>query len=219
MKIWIISDTHTAHRLLNIPECDLVIFCGDESNKSNPYENELESRDFFNWFRTLPADKIFVPGNHSTAISNGLVKPEEYPNIKFLIHQDFKYKGLNIFGSPWTPSYGNSWAYMRKRNQMFVVWENLPTDIDILITHGPPKGILDLTRDRDTDELVQVGCKSLLNAVLKIKPKIHCFGHIHSEDGIYNFGKVSNQVGIDFINAACYNHRQNQFYQGHLIEI
>lgn len=218
MKIWFISDTHGLHNNLNIPEVDLIIHCGDESNNSNPHLNEHESRRFFEWFSVLPAKKIFVPGNHSTAIYNGLVKPEEYPSIKFLIHELYEYNGLKIFGSPYTPSFGTSWAYMRKRNRMFDVWENIPNNIDILLTHGPPKGILDLTRDRETNNIVQVGCKSLHNKVMQIKPKIHAFGHIHREAEFYNNG-ILNIDNITFINCSCLNHRQNLFYNGYILEL
>ena len=220
MRIFIISDTHGYHNQLTIPDCDLIIHCGDESNKSNPYENELECRRFFEWFRVLPTKKIFVAGNHSTAIFNNLVRPEEYPEVEFLIHQETTFQGYKIFGSPWTPSYGNSWAYMRKRNQMSVVWENVP-DCDILITHGPPKGILDLTDDKDTGNTVQVGCKSLLNKVLEIKPRIHCFGHIHnhSTDLFNNFGIFqSSNLETMFVNAACLDHT-GKFYNGHVINL
>lgn len=217
MKIWFISDTHTFHRNLIIPNVDLIIHSGDEANKANPYENELESRNFFEWYRTLKPHKIFVPGNHSTAIANGLVKPDEYPEVEFLIHQETIFNGLKIFGSPWTPSYGNSWAYMRKRNQMSVVWENVPK-VDILVTHGPPKSILDLTRDRDTEEIVQVGCKSLYNKVMEIQPQIHSFGHIHEETEFRNSGMLQLKH-TTFINAACLNHKQNLFYNGFVLEI
>lgn len=217
MKIWFISDTHTFHRNLVVPDVDLIIHSGDEANKSHMYENELESRDFFNWYRTLPGHKIFVPGNHSTAIFNNLVQKEDYPEIEFLIHKETIFNGFKIFGSPYTPSYGESWAYMRKRNQMSVVWENIPK-VDILITHGPPKSILDLTRDRESNNLVQAGCKSLYNKVLEIKPKIHCFGHIHEETDCRNSG-ILQVKDTTFINAACLNHKDKLFYNGFVLEV
>lgn len=46
--------------------------------------------------------------------------------------------------------------------------------IDIMITHGPPKGILD-----ETDTREKVGCDHLLRAVTRCRPRLHCFGHIH----------------------------------------
>jgi Icc-related predicted phosphoesterase len=95
---------------------------------------------------------------------------------------------------------------MRKRHKMHDVWQSLPTYVDILVTHGPPKGILDLTHDHDTGSLIQVGCTSLRKAVDRIKPKIHAFGHIHDEEGVSNFGIYDNGV-TKFINCSVCDRR------------
>ena len=47
-----------------------------------------------------------------------------------------------------------------------------------MLTHGPPLNILDTTMDR-----LNVGCKHLLRAVERVKPRLHCFGHIHESYG------------------------------------
>ncbi|MEO8270306.1 MAG: metallophosphoesterase, partial [Aureliella sp.] len=75
MKFWFISDTHGEHEGLLVPqEVDAVIHCGDESNAGNAWLNEPESRRFFDWYCGLDVPKkFFVPGNHSTAIEQGLV--------------------------------------------------------------------------------------------------------------------------------------------------
>jgi Icc-related predicted phosphoesterase len=64
-------------------------------------------------------------------------------------------------------------TYPDKRGE--IVWSNLPEKIDILITHGPPSGILDVSIHNG----LNVGCAFLRKAVLKIQPKVHIFGHIH----------------------------------------
>ena len=213
MKIWFISDTHCLHENLSIPDVDMVIHCGDESNHSQPEMNEPESKEFFIWYDKLPIKyKIFTPGNHSTAIQAGLVRREDYPTVNFLLHESIDIEGIKIFGSPYTPAYGNSWAYMKKRDRMQLVWDNLP-ECDILITHGPPKGILDLTEDRETGKPIQVGCKSLFNKVKTIKPKIHAFGHIHDENNFHNYGEYS-RWGTKFINCACWSHVTGNFLNG-----
>ncbi len=218
MKIWFISDTHTRHAGLKVPDVDMVIHCGDESNHGNPWLNEAESRNFFSWYRQLPIPhKIFVPGNHSTAIEQGLIRPENYPEVQFLIHQETKVEGITIFGSPYTPRFFD-WAYMKARNKLDVVWASIPDDIDILITHGPPKGILDLTKDIKTKELVQVGCSALRRHVDgRIKPRIHAFGHLHDEAGISNYGHFTRGT-TQFINAACCDLRIELKHPGVIIE-
>jgi Icc-related predicted phosphoesterase len=220
MKILFISDTHRLHEKVEIPKnVDCIIHCGDEANSAQEHWNEDESRQFFKWYSDLPVDKkIFVPGNHSTAISHGLIKPEHFPDIEFLIHEETSIGPYSVFGSPYTPEYGKSWAYMKKRNRMKIVWESVP-DVDILLTHGPPKGILDLTHDRDKrSQVVQVGCKSLRNRVEDMKPILHVFGHVHDEEGCSNHGTF---CGGDtrFINAACSILGTSDVEQGIMVEL
>ena len=203
MKIWFVSDTHNRHEELQVPDVDLVIHCGDESESGNAWMNEPEARQFFDWYSALeiPA-KIFVPGNHSTAIEHGLIRAEDYPKVTFLIHAQTQWNGFRIFGTPFTPRFFD-WAYMRERSELDSVWQSIPDDIDILITHGPPKGILDVTRDMDSGGPVNVGSKSLRRHVLeRIKPKIHAFGHIHDEKAYKNCGIVTRD-GTQFINCSC----------------
>ena len=206
MKLWLISDTHNQHASLNVPhDVDAVLHCGDESESGNAWLNEPESRAFFSWFCQLdiPA-KFFVPGNHSTAIEQGLITPNDYPDITFLIHQQTEWRGLQIFGSPYTPMFFN-WSYMKPRPELEPIWQTIPAGIDILITHGPPKGVLDVTKDFETRKPVHVGSLSLTKHVEeRIKPKLHAFGHIHDEPNIFNFG--SDQRGsTQFINCSCCN--------------
>lgn len=203
MKVWLISDTHCKHQQLLVPSnIDLVIHCGDESNSGDPYLNEPEARRFFYWFSVLEIpNKVFVPGNHSTAIEQGLIRSSDYPQVTFLIHAQTECNGLKIFGSPYTPEFFN-WSYMKPRPELDAVWQSIPDDINILITHGPPKGIRDVTKDFDSGEPVHVGSKSLRTHVeMRIKPKIHAFGHIHDEKAIQNYGTTTRN-GTQFINCS-----------------
>ena len=219
MKIWFISDTHCEHENLDVPEVDAVIHCGDESNHGNPWMNEAEARNFFEWYSALPMPlKIFVPGNHSTAIEQGLVRGSDYPAVKFLIHESTEWNGLKIFGSPYTPNFFD-WAYMKARSDLDIVWQSIPDDIDILITHGPPKGIMDVTADIQTAKPVHVGSQSLMRHVEeRITPRIHAFGHIHDEQGISNFGMVT-RGSTQFINCSCCDLTGGLKHNGHVIEI
>lgn len=205
MKIWFISDTHNEHLGLQVPNVDLVVHCGDESTHGKATMNEPEARSFFDWFSGLDiATKVFVPGNHSTAVEQGLIHAEEYPHVRFLIHDSMHWNGLKLFGSPFTPRFFD-WAYMKKRTQLDVVWQSIPEDVDILITHGPPKGVLDLTHDNDSKALIQVGCSALRRHVDdRIRPRIHAFGHLHDERGISNYG-MFNRGATQFINCSCCN--------------
>lgn len=219
MKIWFISDTHCRHTELGIPSVDAVIHCGDESNHGNAWMNESEARGFFEWYSRLSIPmKIFVPGNHSTAIEQGLIRSDDFPGVHFLIHQQLDWNGLRVFGSPYTPIFFD-WAYMKPRSKLDIVWQSIPDNIDILITHGPPKGIFDVTADMHTGEPIHVGSKSLLRHVKnRIKPKLHTFGHIHDENGILNFGMIVREQ-TKFINCACCDIAGRLVHNGFVVEI
>ena len=182
LKIWHISDSHTYHDLLEIPECDIVIFSGDCSNPRDPYNNEPEVRAFIHWFKSLPIKhKIFVAGNHDTSIEKGLVKKIDFSgyNIHYLENDYIHLEGLKIFGSPNTPTFGTGWAFNKNRAKLDKHWSQIDDDTDIIVVHGPPKGVLDLSYDRGGN-LEHCGCNALKRHILgRIKPKLVCFGHIH----------------------------------------
>ena len=195
LKIWHISDTHTYHHLLNIPSgIDLVIFSGDSSNNRDEYLNEHEVLDFIDWYKSLDIKyKIYVAGNHDTSIEGRLVRRDlfEQNGIIYLEDESIIINGIKFYGSPITPTFGN-WAFMRKREKIYKFWDDIDDDTDVLITHGPPKNILDLTYER-SGETVLTGCSNLAKRVMKLKKlKLHCFGHIH------NFKDIKNQ-GIKII--------------------
>jgi Icc-related predicted phosphoesterase len=74
------------------------------------------------------------------------------------------------------------------------LWEIIPNNIDILITHGPPYGILDKTIQNH-----KAGCKDLLKKVMEVRPQFHIFGHIHE-----SYGREIHE-DITFINACSVN--------------
>jgi Icc-related predicted phosphoesterase len=197
MRIWHISDTHGYHNLLKVPDgIDMVIHSGDCSNPRDPYNNEPEVREFIQWYKMLPIEhKIYVPGNHDTSIEKGLVKKIDFSgyNIHYLENDYIDIDGIKIFGSPNTPNFGN-WAFMKDRTKLERHWRSaIHEQCDIIVTHGPPKGILDKAEDRDHN-LECCGDKSLLNRILEIQPAYALFGHIHNNGDIINAGiqKLSN---------------------------
>jgi len=90
---------------------------------------------------------------------------------------------------------------MRPRHKLGSFWgEVLIEGIDLLITHTPPKGILDVTFNYERD-LELAGCSGLIKAVSKFKPKHHVFGHIHNSKDVVNFG-TRTVGGTNFYNAS-----------------
>ena len=81
-------------------------------------------------------------------------------------------------------------------------------DTDIVVTHGPPYGIQDLTVTN-----IHSGCKPLLEKVMKVRPQLHVFGHIHEAYGI------TKQDGITFQNASSANYNYKIVNKSHVFEI
>ena len=197
LKIWHISDTHTYHGLLTVPEgIDMILFSGDCSNPRDPYVNREQVLDFIEWMKSLDIPhKIFVAGNHDTSIERNLITQGDFleAGITYLENDWVEIEGLKIFGSPQTPSFGMGWSFNKRRDKMHEHWKHIPDDIDIIVTHGPPKNILDLSYDRNNN-LECCGDSALRKRIIEIKPKLVCFGHIHNNEDIVNAGtmKLSN---------------------------
>jgi predicted phosphodiesterase len=181
-----ISDTHGFHRKINIPYGDILIHSGDITRRG-----ELETiNDFSNWLKELPfARKIIIFGNHELGHSQmGPKRKKSLEMIKesgaiYLEDSGIEIDGLKIYGSPVQPEY-HRWEWNRRRGRDIKHhWDMIPDDTNILITHGPPNGILDaVPRHNDyTGEYIEnVGCKDLLNRINELKQlKLHLFGHIH----------------------------------------
>ena len=79
----------------------------------------------------------------------------------------------------------------------------------MLITHGPPLGVLDQIAPHE----VHLGCAELLDAVWSKKPKVHVFGHIHGGAG------ELEREGIHFVNAAYLNERYEPKYPAGTIRV
>lgn len=225
-RIWHISDTHGYHSLLSIPEnIDIVIHSGDFSNHRNFYQNEPEARDFLNWYASLPIkNKVLIAGNHDAfpATHNKEFRDLcKHFNITYLENEDVEIMDLVIWGSPVTPSYGN-WHFMRDRSKMDALYKHIPSGVDIVVTHGPPKGLLDLSYN-PIGELEFCGCKSLRNHLLdRVKPRLSLFGHIHNCDDILNQGTMSlNGHDTTFSNGSVVTDRKFGFLSsnGNIFEL
>lgn len=180
MKIVLISDTHLRHRNypIDIPKCDLLIHSGDACIKGD--FNEVLT--FFEWFEGLPATrKVFVAGNHDWLFEKDPVTARKLvpSTVTYLQDEMTEIEGLKIYGSPWQPEFCE-WAFNLKRGwPLRKKWEAVPAGIDILVTHGPPLGILDFSHFGNE----HAGCADLRQELNRIKPKLHCFGHIHGAYG------------------------------------
>lgn len=201
MRITFISDTHTKHRQLKLPGGDLLIHAGDLMNSGY---SQYEVEDFCKWFESQNYDNcVFIAGNHDRLFENEpeLVKEivdgygvDYLQDSELVIGEEWETQ-VKIWGSPWQPEFYN-WAFNLPRcgDQLKDVWDRIPKDTEILITHGPPQGHLDISGPPYNQP--DLGCELLRVKVDQQPPKIHVFGHIHGSWG-YKFHN-----GTHFINAA-----------------
>lgn len=216
MKIWHISDTHGMHDQLSVPEgIDMVICTGDISNYKGLAKNGIETVDFIIWFEKLPIKhKVLIPGNHDGLIESYYIADEceafrtLLKGITLLIHQSIEIEGIKIFGSPYTPTFFD-WSFMKPREALSAYWTDIPEGTDILATHGPPMLILDKVDQYSCHQ--SVGDVHLLDAVDRIRPRYHLFGHLHNNGSVKNEGQYKSEH-TTFINSSCVT--DGEFHKG-----
>lgn len=228
MTICHVSDTHTFHNQLTTPEVDVLVHSGDIGSRTN----SEELIQFLSWFENQPAKiKIFIGGNHDWCLdprkANELKKVgevfgwslqmERYNTARELIksyrvvylnNKEFVYEGVKFWGSPYSPSFNReNWVFNADRGEeISKEWSKIPSDVNALITHTPPYGVLDMVPDRYKrypDEDIHTGCKDLLGVIKKRcnKLKVHMFGHIHSQYGVVS-ENISRSRKILFSNGS-----------------
>ena len=203
MRICFISDTHRQHP--DLPEADLLVHCGDLTTLGtrNQFEKEADWLE-----RIIPRFKhgmLFVPGNHDLGLDSKFISrelgaynkdpyhhhapPWSYADteliefmmtklgITILKDQATQIAGIKFYGSPYTSIFFD-WGFMETELQLSARWNKIPQDTQVLITHSPPKYILDHCQNGN------VGSDSLARRVKDLPAlKVHAFGHIHEPGG------------------------------------
>ena len=196
-RLVVISDTHLQHDRLVLPPGDVLIHAGDFTSQGTVREVER----FVAWLDKQPhPHKVIIAGNHEFCAETvpRIFRNQLTPGITYLKDSGTSACGLSIWGSPYTPVFCD-WAFNATPDEIAQSWKKIPKNLDVLITHGPPHGILDKTIRGEN-----VGCPLLLEAVQSKKPRHHIFGHIHEGRGIHQTADTL------FVNASSLNHR----YQG-----
>jgi Icc-related predicted phosphoesterase len=194
MRIVFASDTHSLHDRLLVPDGDVFVHCGDFT-----MNGELpDVAEFGRWVGSLPhPHKVVVAGNHDRSFEDDLpaalaALDISHNGIVYLEDNALAIEGVRFWGSPWQPWFYD-WAFnLRRGPEIAAKWELIPDDTDVLVTHGPPVGILDYVPRGQQ----HVGCTDLLARVAEVKPRVHAFGHIHEGAG------VLERDGTTFVNAS-----------------
>lgn len=204
MKLVCISDTH-GHTDLQVQDGDVLIHAGDLTPRGT-----IESfRQGIEWLGSLPHKaKLFVPGNHDFCCEKNPDLSDSICHahgVHLLIDKSISVFGFRYYGSPWQPWF-HDWAFnLKSEEHLRRVWEKVPTNTDVLITHCPPFGIQDPGFGGRS-----IGCPHLRAAVLqRIRPSVHVYGHAHQGHGAVTHGEPSTL----FINASLCNDR-NELVRG-----
>lgn len=226
MKIVAFSDTHTYHRQVAVPDGDVLVFAGDLMGSGYKH---TEVKDFAEWFGGLPhRNKIVVAGNHDRLFETNptwALQQFSRPSIGSFVYlrdSSVTIEGVKFYGSPVQPWFLD-WAFNVPRGAAIrEYWDRIPHDTDVLITHGPPYGVLD--QMVPTGEMLyktnrillpteHLGCEELAKVVEIVKPKVHIFGHIHGGAG------TTIKDGVAFHNVAVCNESYRPVNDPHVIEI
>ena len=189
MKLALTSDLHGY--LPDIQPCDILLIAGDICPDLRPIDRQADWLDstFRGWLEEIPADMVVATwGNHDFIGQRGF-----YPTLPWTILEDeiTNIGGVSIYGSPWTPEFCN-WAFMKPDEALARVWAEIPSNLDILMVHGPPYGCCDMTVGGE-----RCGSKSLVKRLNELEdtgeaPKLLVCGHIHE-------GRGSKKVGSSWI--------------------
>lgn len=193
MKICCISDTHERQDQLVIPRCDLLLHAGDMTMRGDARAIE----DFNRWCtglieRGVARKIVCIAGNHDFLFERAPAHARRLLSAStYLEDSGAEWEGVRIWGTPWQPWFYD-WAFnLRTEQELAERFEAIPEGTDILISHGPPLGILDETTNGE-----RAGSSALLDRIRRVRPKHVVFGHIHEGYG------VLEQEGIMFVNAS-----------------
>lgn len=194
MRIVCISDTHSRHDQVDIPSGDVLIHAGDAT--MNGSIDEIVK--FNRWLGRLPhPHKVLIAGNHDWLFEREPALAESLiTNAHYLRDDSVTVGGIKFYGSPWQPRVMH-WAFNLSRGaELREKWNLIPGDIDVLVTHGPPHGLLDRVPCGPAGAYESVGCEELSLAIGRVRPKLHVFGHIHEGYG------VTKSSMTTFVNAC-----------------
>jgi Icc-related predicted phosphoesterase len=190
MRIVIISDTHCRHEELGLLRGDVLIHCGDSGNGFAAHATDVDRLD--DWLGRQTFDRILcVGGNHDFELEKrSKATAPSLRNAVYLQDHSIHYRGVHFYGAPWVPELV-TWAYYLPANEICERWNRIPAETDVLITHTPPLGILDRNRSGRS-----CGCPDLAERLADLRPRIHCFGHIHASAGSIELGRTT------YVNAS-----------------
>jgi predicted phosphodiesterase len=176
------------HGRLIVPPGDVLVHAGDATSRGT----SAQLKSFAAFIAAQPhAHKVVIAGNHDFGLEQTPTLGAELFGAAYLSDSGRTIDGVRVWGSPWQPWFYD-WAFNLQRGDALAAkWALIPDDTDVLVTHGPPMGVLDKTLRGEP-----VGCEALRDRVAQLRPRLHVFGHIHEAYGVHE------QNGTLFVNAC-----------------
>lgn len=183
MTIACMSDLHGY--LPEIPPCDLLIIAGDicpdriggKWAEAFPEKQALWfAHDCGRWLATSPAPVVLTWGNRDWC---GQAPALWADDPRIVVDRVTTVAGLKVWASPWSDRVGH-WAFMKDPCDLAPIYESIPNDVDIIVSHQPPHGYGDTNTLGD-----HCGSLELLAAIDRVKPRLVVCGHIHEAAGTF----------------------------------
>jgi len=191
------SDLHGQIELLDPTGADICVIAGDIAplkglNQWDKRKQDRWMRETFLGFisRHDHTEFVFIAGNHDFWGITWNPEASYLPkNAHFLRDSGCTVRGLRFWGSPWVPYIGSArrWAFETSEEIMEERFLEAPNDLDILVTHTPPKGeaggeYIDSCGTYLDGSRTHFGSSALRWALNRRKPKHLVCGHIHTGD-------------------------------------
>lgn len=212
MRVAVTSDWH-GYIPPEIPDCDLVLFAGDMGiGETFSHDPEVLVVDWNNWMVDQPP-MVAVAGNHDF---ENQVKIMKFLPWQYLEDEMVEVEGLKIWGSPWSNPFGYGWAFNMEEEDQVELFKQIPDDVDIIISHGPPKGLRDTVSYFDGLAWVNkgVGSDALRQRMEQLENlKLVACGHIHPQYGL------QKKWGHTVINGSLCNNQYKPVNKPIVIEL
>lgn len=213
-----ISDTHS--RVFSIPAGDVLLHAGDLSSWGHPHQLHTTLL----WLKSQKhPTKIIIAGNHDLCLDPNFsgdttLEKEEIEQLReirtimksdalreadiyYLEHEPFAFvtpagRTWKAYGSPAARKYARGAFQYSSSDEASAIYQKIPTDTEILLTHTPPYMTLDRTRREKN-----AGCRQLAERLATLETcRLHVFGHIHEAHG----ADIITEGGVErvAVNAA-----------------
>lgn len=206
MKVVAFSDSLGVNPV-DLPDGDVLVCTGNFTR----FGDRREVTKWYDWFTQQPhRHKVLVYGNHeiSTDIhcfkrkqpwmtwdcpDEDILTPPPGQGVHLLHGTGVTIEGVTFWGHPGLPParegvptrHGNFYCahQFETQEESAATWATCPNNVDVMVTHAPPYGVLDCHRGH------HIGNAELRDEIdRRVKPKVHVFGHVSDCPGMAEFG-------------------------------